>query len=412
MPQAKPHVILIAYYFPPAPEIGGLRPFRFYKYLKRIGYECHVITASEQGKDCPPDVMVVPDELRAVWEGAASGPRSARANKELLVRKLMFPGHIGILWARDVAARCRMIVREHPQEKFVLFSTYPPLGALLAGLMTRVREKIPWIADFRDPISGVETELLAMRTRFWNRALEGFTFRTAQAVLANAEAAAAVWRGRYPTAEQKLHVIWNGFDPESDLRPRAIPARIQKLIVHAGALYHGRNPNAIVESLARLRAKRTPEALSANVLLLGSIDAKAGVNRALCEQAQRDDWLELRPTVPRDESQRLMEEADGLLLVQPQSQVQVPGKLFEYICIGRPILALVPRSSAVEEILQKAAMPHVCIYTDDSAETTDDKLVKYLQLPNTPTPANDWFRNTFNAENQTAQLASIVDEIS
>ena len=48
MDQAKPHILIVAYYFPPGQEIGGARPYRFYKYLKRMGYECQVITASPQ----------------------------------------------------------------------------------------------------------------------------------------------------------------------------------------------------------------------------------------------------------------------------------------------------------------------------------------------------------------------------
>ncbi len=104
-----------------------------------------------------------------------------------------------------------------------------------------------------------------------------------------------------------------------------------------------------------------------------------------------------------------MEEADALLLVQPQSDVQVPGKLFEYICIGRPVLALVPRNSAVEDILQKSAIPNVCIYADDNPSDADQKLLTFLRLPNTPATASDWFRKNFNAEEQTKQLAGIID---
>ena len=106
-----------------------------------------------------------------------------------------------------------------------------------------------------------------------------------------------------------------------------------------------------------------------------------------------------------------MEEADALLLVQPQSDVQVPGKLFEYICIGRPVLALVPRASAVEAILAKSGIPNVCLYADDAPEAADQKLLEFLRLPNTPTPASEWFRTNFNAEEQTKQLAAIVETV-
>jgi glycosyltransferase involved in cell wall biosynthesis len=411
MPKAKPHIILIAYYFPPAQEIGGFRPFRFYKYLKRMGYVCHVITATQPEDERPSDVVYVPDNLRLVWEGRTKQRLSFKAWIELLIRKLMFPGHIGFMWSIDVAARCREILHDHPQHRFVVFSTYPPLGVLLAGCIVHLRERIPWIADFRDPISGLGVGILPRYALFWNHRLEAFVFRTANAVVANVEGAATVWRNRYPWAQQKLHVICNGFDPDDEPAARELPPRNQKVILHAGALYHGRNPNLLIESLSRLREQGMPEARSVSVLLVGAGDAKAGLDPALYDEAERDGWLGLRPAVPRRESQRMMEEADGLLLVQPQSNVQVPGKLFEYICIGRPILALVPQRSAVEQILERVGVSYVCVYADDETGVVDRKILAFLRLPSVPTPYNAWFRNNFNAEYQAEQLAAIIRAI-
>jgi glycosyltransferase involved in cell wall biosynthesis len=409
---AKPHLIMIAYYFPPAPEIGGLRPFRFRKYLQRMGYRCHVITASPQAQDSPADTIFIPDELRTVWDEGQNGRLSFEAWQELLVRKLMFPGHYGFIWARKVADECRRLVRTHPQERFVLYSTYPPLGTIVAGLLVRSREKIPWIADFRDPIGGQAPELLSLQTRLCIPWLERVTFRRASAVVANVQAAADMWSRQFPWVQPKMHVIYNGIDPEDVPRARLIPPRDYKLIVHAGALYHARNPNGVVESLARLRAAGAQEAAAVRILLLGATDSKAGFDQALFACAQREGWLELRPQLPRAEAQRLLEEADGLLLVQPQSNVQVPGKLFEYMCIGRPIVALVQRASAVEDVLVKAEAQHVCIYTNDSAEAADRKMLEFLRLPNTATAPSEWFQSSFDASRQTAELAKIIDGIA
>lgn len=412
MPNPKPHVILIAHHFPPGLEMGAVRPYRFYKYLKRMGYPCHVITASPQSEACD-DVDFIADNLRQVWEGTGAQRKSLAAYGELLIRKIAFPGHIGFVWSWAAAARCHRLVRQYPREKFVVFSTYPPLGVLPAGLLAYLRDRLPWIADFRDPMGiGLGEGHTSSKQQFWNHQLEGRVFRQASAVIANVEGAAEMWRQRFPRQARKLHVIPNGFDPEDVPRAREIPPRQQKLIVHAGGLYHSRNPNALIESLARLRANHAPEAMAAKILLVGSIDAKTGLDQALCERAQQEGWLELRPPVTRNESQRLLEEADGLLLVQPQTDVQVPGKLFEYVCIGRPVLALVPRSSAVEEILVKAAVPHVCLYSGDDPQTADRKVLAFLRMPSTPATPSDWFRTTFNAEEQTKALARILNELT
>src|SRR5271165_1105997 len=151
MQKLKPHVILIAYYFPPGQEIGSLRPFRFYKYLQRTGYPCHVITASPQVEEGPDEVIYVPDDFRPIWDGQTKERLTWRGYTELLIRKFFFPD-LGIMWSLKAAAQCRQVLHAHPLSHFVVFSTFPPLGALLAGLIVRRREKIPWICDWRDPI--------------------------------------------------------------------------------------------------------------------------------------------------------------------------------------------------------------------------------------------------------------------
>lgn len=407
----KPKVILIAYYLRPSTEMGALRPTRFRKYLKAMGYACHVITATPQGTECPDDITVIPDELHEHWE---SGDRnhSFEAYIELFFRKLMFPGHMGILWAWKAAAACRKIVKENPRDRFVLVVSYPPIGTLLVGLLAGRRKRLPWIADFRDPLAALIVESQPGYSKFWTRQLEKRVFARADAIVANVEPAAVIWRERYPKARQKLHTIYNGYDPEAVPCARPIPPRGSKLLMHAGTFYHGRNADSVLESLARLRTQGTPEAESTKVFLLGVSEGDRHVNWDLAREAIRDGRLELHPPVGWQEWERIVGEADGLLLAQPHSTVQVPAKLYAYICIGRPILALLPHSSAVEPILQNSAVPHVIIYSDDGPQTIDRKLLEFLRLPNTATPINDWFRINFSAQHQAEELARIIDQVA
>ena len=408
---SKPQVILLAYYYPPHREIGSLRPFRFRKYLERLGYRCHVITASPQNDPAPEGVTVIPDTLGEIWEGESKGRLSLNGYVELLMRQFQYPGDFGMLWARAAAAECRRIAAANRGVRFVVFSSYPPVGSLLAGFHGG-SERMPWICDFRDPLFGLVDERMPWYVRWWSGRLEKRVFHKAAAIVANTEAAAAVWRERYPWALHKIHAIYNGFDPEESPHPRTIPERDHKLIVHAGGLYEGRNPAALIEGLARLRSQGAAEAMRAKVLLLGAAVKLIELNPTLYEQAQRDGWLELRATVPRPEAQRVIEEADGLLIVQPHTGVQVPGKLFEYVCVGRPVLAIVPRSSPIEHILTNAAVPSVCIYPDDPADTSDRKVLDYLRLPNTAAPINDWFRSNFSGEVQAEALAGIIEQVA
>jgi glycosyltransferase involved in cell wall biosynthesis len=238
-------------------------------------------------------------------------------------------------------------------------------------------------------------------------------FRNARAIIANTESAARRWREKFPWAADRIHVIWNGYDPENEITALPVPTRTQRHIVHAGNLYGNRNSNVILAGLARLRHRGHEAACSVRVVLAGPSDETSGIDQNLHRSAIAEGWLQAdAKSVPQAEARQITREADGLLLLQPQSTVQVPAKLFEYMSIGRPVLALTPRDSSIEWILSRAGVPFVCVYSDDEPEVVDQKLIAYLALPNTPVPASDWFRTTFDAKRQTSQLAQIIDGLS
>jgi glycosyltransferase involved in cell wall biosynthesis len=412
MLEEKPDVILIAYYFPPDSTIGAARPYRFYKYLKKAGRRCWIVTASQQPSNAPPDVLFVLDKTDELWSSPERKPLSAMAHVERFARRYLVPAGIGIAWSIAAAQQCRAIIARNPGRRFVVVSTFPPVGVHLAGLLLSFRRAAHWIADFRDPLINLDPYLrrylLAHRFAVW---LQRFTFRRASGLIANTEQLADLWRGGFSLYRPKIHVIWNGFDPDEQPAPREIPARPYRVLAHAGTLYVGRTPTLIMESLERLR-ETYPETRDSRLLLVGPVENSARLDQAFCDRAARDGWLDLRDGMaPKDEAQRLIEEADYLLLLQPQSTVQVPGKLFEYLSVGRPIVAVVPRHSAVEYILMKAGVPYVCLYPDDEAEVRDQKLLRALRFPSTPVRFSAWFETQFNAEYQARQLASLVDGV-
>src|SRR5690606_7651847 len=135
-----------------------------------------------------------------------------------------------------------------------------------------------------------------------------------------------------------------------------------------GNLYAGRNPVAVLESLERLRISGDGEVARWNIALVGT-DLSSPEEKAVIDRCVAAGWTSRNGTrIPHAEALRITQESDGLLLLQPQSDVQVPAKLFEYIRIGRPILSLAPRNSPVEWILERSGIPHTNLYPDDSAQ--------------------------------------------
>lgn len=405
-------VILIAYHFPPENTVGALRPQRFYKYLKRLGYQCRVVTAAPGADAAGEDITVVHDRTREFLEGVRQDGAPFAVSLEKVIRKTAYPGQLGTTWSRAAAKACTNILGRGDRTRSVVYSSFPPMGSHLAGLQVARKWQLPWIADFRDPM-GIGTMLppsaLARKALLLT---ERAVVRTARAVLLTVESAREAYVRAYPQAKEKFEVIWNGFDSESQLH--ALPAldASKKVLIHAGSLYTGRNANVVVESIARLRKQNSPVAVGLVLRLIGEVSPECGLNEQLHRQGVDEGWIEMpNQWVAQQDALRMTQQADALLLLQPQSKIQVPGKVFEYVQMGRPILAVVPPESAVEWLLSRAGVPYVCLYTTDSAAEIDRKLVTFLALSNEPTRASEWFLQTFDAEQQARQLAALIERI-
>jgi hypothetical protein len=118
--------------------------------------------------------------------------------------------------------------------------------------------------------------------------------------------------------------------------------------------------------------------------------------------------------VPRDEARREMGSADFLLLADNNSLdsgYTVPAKLFEYVQVGRPVLALTAANSPVERILRQAGTPHVALQPELSASQVDERILHFLSLPADPVPPSESFVQDFNGRMQTGTLAKLFDSL-
>ena len=399
------HLVLIfAYSFPPENMIGAARPYRFSKYLARLGYTCRVFTAADQTGRDDSNTEYVPDPF-VVSPGHGLGWQVERA-----IRKLFLPGELGMRWSYSASRAARAYIRANPGARVTLFSTSPPLGPHLAAWQLARSEGLPWIADFRDPFpdgcGSKATPLLQKRAYRW---LERRIARSADAVIANTDGAMAEWRKKFPSLSGKFHLIWNGFDSEERIAALPVSHGDCRVLSHAGELYGGRNATPILESIARLIAANRLPAGSLRVRLIGPAEAESLPNQELLDRARAEGWLDLvNERIPQDEAIQIARSSDSLLLLQPQSTSQVPGKLFEYLQIGRPILAFLQPNSPSERILAQSGVPYRCVYPGNTPKEIDDTVADFFNLPSTSVTASQWFEEQFNAENQTRQLDGII----
>jgi glycosyltransferase involved in cell wall biosynthesis len=338
--------------------------------------------------------------------------RSVSSYVELLLRYACVLPDQGLTWAVRSARlvsgwiRSEKVQREDGGSLPVIVSTSPPITTHLCAWWLKRRFGCAWVADFRDPLR--DNPCHPPRYHRSNKSFEELFFRNADAIIANTDSVAELWRMRYPQWQNKIHVIWNGFDPEASPEAAPIPLRPYRVMCHVGSLYCSRYPTPVIASLARLIAAGRVDPNALRLYLAGS------ASEPHSEDVSRT-WIEFLPgLLPRNEATQLITEADFLLLIDftigPRG-LQVPAKLFEYLTIGRPILAVTLPDSPVESILRRSGIPYACLHPGQD-EANDQRLLAFLALPSNPVAASSWCREQFDAANQARQLAAILEGVA
>jgi hypothetical protein len=397
-------VIIFAYHFPPENAIGALRPFRFYKYLTRLGYQCHVITAANVG------------ELREVDGRTVEDPFVTKARQgmgwqvERAIRRFLLPGVVGTQWALHAYRAALEYIEANPGARITVFSSFPPVGVHVAAYWLARRKRLPWIADFRDPLADNPVyEHISPFTKNVYRRLEKIFVEAADIVIANTDAAQQKLKRAYRRRSDRIQLIWNGFDPEQRLKPLPIASSGRRVFAHVGELYGGRSAKPLLESVRRLidAGKASPaefEIRLAGPVVPGSIPDADFVNNGIAE-----GWLRITDErIAQKDAHHIIQTAHGLVLIQWQSMLQVPGKLYEYLQLGRPILAMVPQNSPVERILSRSGVPYQCIYPSATLDEFDRGLLQYMHLPSGGHGPNEWFESQFNALSHAQKVSDLI----
>lgn len=405
----SPHLVIVfAYHFPPENAIGALRPFRFCKYLSRQGYRCHVISAADLAGNAEGEGSFIADPF-VTGPGGDFKWHLARA-----IRRFLLPGLTGFQWSLLAYKAALKLVTENRSSRITIFSTSPPVSTHLAAYLLRRHAKLPWIADCRDPVADNPASGKMHRvTRRIYQILEKIVVTTADCTIANTDSAEAKLKKSYPRLARRIQLIWNGFDPEERLTPFPATSSDRRILAHVGDLYGGRTVRPILESLRRLIDRRYLDSKTFQVFLVGPAAEESLPDKDFMSAAMEEGWLKRAPErVPQAAAHQIICSADLLLLAQPQSALQVPGKLFDYLQIGRPILAFVPPDSPVERVLENSGIPYICIYSTDSAEDQDRAILAFFKIKIAQARPSDWFEERFNAKNHAGKIAQLIEELT
>lgn len=428
-------VTLLAYYFPPIGGVGAQRPVNFVRHLPSFGVQPSVVTgpgSPTPGQWTPLDQTLdqaVPPDL-PVRRVGRSEPATETKWQGRAQRWLRRPSS----WTSWLIDEFSATASQLP-EADALWAVLPPYGLAIAASRASKVLGIPWIADFGDPWALDEMMVFpsGLHRRLERREMRR-TLSTAAAIVMSTPEAVDRVRAAFPELRDRPIVsIPNGYDRDAFAGEIARRADGKFRIVHTGSLHTALGQKQ--KAAAPLRRIVGGTVNGVDILTRTHIYLMQAIERLFDEQPALRDVVEvhlagvlspedvaiapastvshLHGYLPHRESVALLRSADLLFLPMQNlsSGVRagiVPGKTYEYLAAGAPILAAVPDGD-VRDILRTYADADICD-PDDVAAMKDAIARRIEGLPRASTPAQSIER--FEYRRLTAQVAELLEEVT
>ena len=387
--------LIITYYWPPAGGPGVQRWLKFVKYFREFGVE-PIVYAPENpnyplidenfASEIPSDIEVLKQPINEPYRfaklfskkktkqmssGIISKKEISAVEKLMLyVRGNFFIPDARVGWVKPSVKLLSKYIAENPVD--VVITTGPPHSLHLIGMQLQKDLNVKWIADFRDPWTTIhyhKSLRLNKASERKHKALEASVLKAADIITVTSPTTRKEFE---MITETPIEVITNGYDISGKID---FEMDSKFSISHIGSLLSERNPEFLWKVLAEIGKEDTSFKNDLQLKFAGAVSDD--VKQSL-ENFQLMENCEVLGYVSHSEALRLQHKSQILLLVEinsAETRAIIPGKLFEYLAAKRPIIALGPKESDIEGIINETKSGKFFSYWDD-----DELKTEILQL--------------------------------
>ncbi len=426
------HVLMIAYDFPPRGGSGVFRVAKFVRYLPAWGWQPSVVTVAGEGPhpdhrllaELPADIEVqrvqpLQRRPKAVPQAASVVP-TPTASKGLLarIRPWIVPD-IQLAWVPGACWAAERRLRRGDIDAIV--TSGPPFSTHLVGWLLKQRyPRLPWVMDMRDLWSEGFDQHLLVPYRL-NRWIEQQCVRRADQVTVVTDSMGRLMVDALGAQPHKVVTITNGFDRQ-DVEPHMNAHRAASIAgrtVPLGLCYVGTITETqaagianVFGALERLRAEGM-DATHIHLQLAGSFGASIHQRgRSLTEGGM----VSFLPFQPHREAIACMMDADVLLLVRPDDldgRIVHTSKVFEYMAVGRPMLAIAPIGEITRLVAAEGLGRSVAPHDIDGIVTALRQMLVEHRAGTLAAPALDANRlRRWERRELTGELARLLDRLT
>lgn len=253
-------------------------------------------------------------------------------------------------WIKPSVKYLTEYLKENPVD--MIISTGPPHSMHLIALELKKNLGVKWIADFRDPWTNIDFYKELMLSSWADKKHKMLE----QEVLKSADLSLTI--GYTMTSElqelgaNKVETVTNGYD-EADFPDSDVAVDQKFSISHIGTFSPSRNQPAFWKALSELKKESKEFAEKLVLRTVGVVDHS--VREAITSNGLEENWEQI-PYVPHEELLNYQRTSQVLLVSinnTPNATGILPGKFFEYLASGRPILAIGPKKSDIGTVLGK-----------------------------------------------------------
>jgi glycosyltransferase involved in cell wall biosynthesis len=401
---------------------------KFAKYLPEAGWEPVIFTPENPDFDLKDDSLLkeIPLQLEVmkfpIWEpyqlfSKIKGKSTNHPGRMLEQKERGFLEKLAIWMRANLLVPDPRVFWVKPSVKFLtdlvksgqfqaVITTGPPHSMHLIGRDLKRKTGINWIADFRDPWSAwefLDTLPMTFFIRRKHQKLEQSVLKEANAVMTISP---TFQQDLEKLAHRRIKLLTNGYDP-ADIPSGFFPKEKEtgKLhLVYSGIIDAIRNPIPLLDAM-KAEFEKSGEHIEWTFV--------GKVSEQVQNYVQKDSWLSARihfaGYVSHQEVFGFYAKADALILIltdTKNAQGNIPGKLFEYLATGIPVLALGDPNGDSAQILKSAGGGDVIAHTDSTA--IKKRFRNLLDLSSGKSKPADL--ENYSRRNLSFQLAKILDE--
>lgn len=424
-------VLIFTYYFPPAGGVAVQRFLKFSKYLPQFGWEPVIVTVKNGSypyydesllNELSPDLKVYrtdtfePFELYNLLKGkkgkampvvsvGAQQKRSLFQRLSEYVRANYFIPDARKGWVPYAVKQAEVIVKEHTIDAVI--TTGPPHSTHLIGLQLKEKYGLKWVADFRDPWTGIFYNNILPRTdstKQKDKALETQVLQTADLVTVISPG----MKKEFESRAHAIEVVMNGYDEQDFEKPIEQAGTSLFTIRYVGNLMASQNAIGLWSALKRLKQ----EGYHYKLEFVGRVDEAIKENIELNGLTDNSTYVDF---VKHQQAINLMQQADMLLFAIPDvkdNALILTGKLFEYLASKSNILSYGPVNGNAAEILQSTGRNNMIDFADTNESYNQLKsALDYYAQHKHGYKFNNGAEKVYSRKNQAGLLSGLLNKL-